>query len=49
MNIEEKYCDKWRKSPLVKGDFETEWNNFMKELDNAGMEQVLKELNKQLG
>ena len=49
MKIEEKYCDKWKKSPLVKGNFETEWNNFMKELDNAGMEQVLKELNKQLG
>ena len=33
------------KGKIFTGDFETEYNNFLKELDNAGIDKVLEYLN----
>lgn len=35
------------KGKIFTGDFETEYNNFLKELDEAGIDKVLAYLNKQ--
>ena len=33
------------KGKIFTGDFETEYNNFLKELDNAGIDKALEYLN----
>lgn len=45
--IEEKYTGDYYNGLFLEGNFEEQWNKFLKELDSAGINEVLEYLNKQ--